>query len=144
MTTIHTPPSLDIDLQIARIRNPGATDVTLNARQVLERRIVWNFLHHMMSFGWWVETVWDGEEHTEAPMPVPESDNTEVFKAVMEIVFNLDEVSLYFTNGDTTHHAYFVLGEGETILTDWSFADDDNFNEAVVAFSSEENMQKLL
>lgn len=119
-------PALDIDVRL------GQAD-TLRAEQKIERRIVWNLIHHMVRKGWDVASVYDGDDDT----VVRER------KAAMELIFNLDEARLYFKKKHRTevitHGVLLVMGNGEDILTDWNYSagDVDGFNAAMDEFKPE-------
>lgn len=128
-------PELDIDKLLYK------PDGVPHANGKYERRIVYNFLLHLYANGFKLHTVDDGEEDTEIAANVPRD---EAIRQAMELVFNLDEVRLYFSVVGLDHKcrymAYFVLGEGETILTDYSApnADLDNWNATMEAFNPED------
>lgn len=131
-----TIPALEIDK-----RNGAATATGENlARLVLERRIVAALLAHLYRKGWDCVRVDDGEEETQMPLTI---DSLAARKAVMELVFDLDDVRLYFApTGDrdgTEHGVLLVLGNGIDVLSDWSYTegDDDGFNAAMDAFDAE-------
>jgi hypothetical protein len=98
---------------------------TVSDRGRMERRIVAALLAHLSARGFEPRSVWDGEEDT------PATDT----KAVMELVFNLDESRVYFGS----HSVVFILGNGVDVLSDWTYSkgDADGFDAAMQAFSSE-------
>jgi hypothetical protein len=144
MITISQPPALDIDKWFA---NHGHPHISANGR--LERRIVWNLIQHLEAAGFRVHQTFDSDTF-EYPADA---------KAAMELVFNLDEVSLRFLHKDAPapkrpasdsmyredyedgdwHGVLLVLGNGEDIICDWNYnsGDTDGFNAAVEAFSVE-------
>ncbi len=99
--------------------------VSANGR--IERRIVAALVAHLAAHGFQPVKVWDGEEEITA---------TDT-KAVMELVFNLDEASVHFARPDGFSHAVLlVLGNGEDIVSDWNYTrgDTDGFSAAMDAF----------
>jgi hypothetical protein len=97
----------------------------------LERRIAANLLAFMATKGWNVFNVWDSEENTPVITAID----------VMELVFNLDEAWLDFTNATgQQHRVMLVLGNGIDIIADWGFAigDPDGFHAAMEGFDAEE------
>lgn len=97
----------------------------------LERRIVANLLAFMATKGWNVFNVFDSDDDTPVITAID----------VMELVFNLDEVWLDFTNATgQAHRVFLVLGNGVDIIADWNYsaADKDGFNAAMEAFDAEE------
>lgn len=124
--TITRAPALDHDAMMAQ---RFASKVSANGH--LERAIVWNLCAHLAAAGFAVVAVDDGEEVTK----------TADAKAALELVFNLDEAWLYFRKGRNGRRrvVFLVLGEGDTIITDWSYTegDADGFNAAMNAFNAE-------
>ena len=96
----------------------------------VERRIVWGLIAHLARYGFALHSVNDGEEVTRIHEP----------KAAMELIFNVDEVSLRFSPSGKGpwHGVLLVLGNGEDIVSDWNYyADDrDGFNKAMEAFTA--------
>lgn len=127
MKTILQPPALDHDaMMLKRFKSK----VSPNGK--LERRIVFNLCEHLKSKGFELVAVFDGEEFT------PIANDT---KAAMELIFNLDEVSVRFQKkGFAEHGILLCLGEGMTIITDWSYTKDDpdGFDLAMDEFDSED------
>lgn len=106
-------------------------DGKVSANGKLERRIVANLLEFMAHKGWKVSSVYDGEEETAT------ADAT----AAMELIFNLDEVSVRFADqSEKIHGVLLVLGNGIDIIADWNYSegDVDGFNAAISGFDAEE------
>lgn len=132
-------PQLDIDELMARRHGH-----TVSPNGKLERRIVAALIAHLESRGFVPMRTWDGEEW----------ERTTDTKSAMEVIFNLDEVSLRFIPaakrelversfeeiGEVEHGILLVLGNGVDIVSDWNyFADDgDGFNAAMEAFDPEQ------
>lgn len=117
-------PALDIDALLYK-------DRPMHANAKLERRIVANLLAWMEFKGWNVVEVFDGEEETKV---------TDA-KAAMELIFNLDDVRVYLSNGKgALHSILLILGNGVDVISDWNFtADDpDGFNAAMSGFNAED------
>lgn len=103
------PPALDIDLRIARIRGGADATVKLPLDARLERRAVWAIIKHLEAQGWTPERELTEDE------PTPDA------KAVMELVFNLDESRVRFTKGEARGWVFFVRGNSpEEILSDYT------------------------
>jgi hypothetical protein len=119
-------PELDHDKMMA-----ARFGTKLSVQGRLERRIVWNLLKHLEANGWHTTYVWDGEQCVAAPTA----------KAVMELVFNLDEAQVRFSKGHPGewHGVYLVLGNGVDIVCDWNYSvgDRDGFDAAMEAFDTE-------
>lgn len=104
-------------------------EVSANGR--MERRIVAALCGHLKERGFEPIAVFDGEERTK----------TSDAKSVMELVFNLDEASVRFKKaGHSEHGVLLMLGEGDTIITDWNYTegDPDGFDAAMEAFHVED------
>jgi hypothetical protein len=154
---IEQPPALSIDRRIADIRAglryagerpimAPPVPVSLHANSVLERRIVWNLIRHLTANGFSINAVWDGEERTE----LLTERVTDPQREAMELTFNLDEVSLRFiptekrtlsrlARQQSEYRVLLVLGNGQDVLTDWSYSKDDadGFNAAMSTFDVE-------
>lgn len=132
--TAITAPALDIDKILYKSR-----DGKPYAGGVLERRIVANLIHHMQANGFRVHSVFDGEEHTKFG---PEQPSETALKGAMELVFNLDEVSLRFISDDSPneHGVWLILGNGQDIIADWNYSRDDvdGFNRIMEEFDTED------
>ena len=117
-------PTLDHD---AMMLAQFGRKISANGR--LERRIVAALCAHMVAAGWVPFEVYDGEEHT----PVQDA------KSAMELIFNLDDAFLSFTNGATSHWVRLIMGNGCDIISDWSLQlqDRDGFNAVMEAFDAE-------
>lgn len=116
-----TVPALDHD---AMMLSRFSHKVSVNGR--LERRIVAHLCDHLADNGFTPIRVEDGEA------TIPAADT----KAVMEQVFNLDDAWVFFTH---EHAIRLVMGNGEDIISDWTFYHDDRdgFNAAMLAFDIE-------
>jgi hypothetical protein len=123
------PPTLDIDTFMAE-----RFGHKLRPEQVLERRIVWNLLNQLAEAGFKAVEVRDGlGDELSEPNPTNP-------KEAMEHVFNLDDCRVWLRKpGYGEHYVFLVMGNGEDILSDWSFYEDDRdgFNKAVSEFSEE-------
>lgn len=115
MTNRIDPPKLDIDARLGNVSGTGK----------VERRIVANLIHALDGAGWRISSVDDGETDT----PVAG------VKDAMELVFNLDEVNVWFAKDGKRHRVYLVLGNGVDVISDWTLTDHDDFNKHVTAFS---------
>lgn len=95
-------PDLDID---------AGRHVHATGRQ--ERRIVAALIAHLEGAGFEPLFVWDGEERVSARSA----------KAAMELIFNLDEAHLHVRhpNRSGTQWIYLVLGNGEDVISDYSY-----------------------
>lgn len=108
--------------------------VSLTGR--IERRIVAGLCAHLHAHCFEVSSVYDGEVET----PVRS------VQAAMELVFNLDEVSLRFrlrTDAQGLEHGvYLVPGNGVDIISDWNYThgDPDGFHRAMDVFKAEEQI----
>lgn len=123
--TITPAPALDHD---AMMSQRFGSKVSANGH--LERAIVWNLCAHLAAAGFVPFDVNDGEEITKA---------TDA-RAVMELVFNLDEAWIRFHKpGFPVHYVFLVMGNGDCIVSDWSFGTDDpdGFGAAMDAFNAE-------
>lgn len=98
----------------------------------IERRIVAALCEHLERAGFYVHSVFDGEEETRCADA----------RSAMELIFNLDEASLRFYKDDPEqwHGVLLVLGNREDIISDWNyFSDDrDGFNAAMDKFDAYE------
>lgn len=94
----------------------------------LERAILWNLCAHLAAHGFAPFRINDGDE-----MPRVSS-----AKEVLELAFNLDEVSVRFRKGarGNEHGVLVMIGEGETLISDWNYndGDADGFNAAMESF----------
>lgn len=119
-------PELAIDAQLYT----GGRCVSPNGR--LERRIVANLIAHLKKHNFRPVSVHDGDEETRA---------TDT-KAVMELVFNLDDCWVYFARKGYANprSMRLVLGNGDCILSDWRYDldDTDGFNAALEAFNTDD------
>ena len=119
-------PSLEIDARIAELRGQP---LRLSPRETLERRIVFALCAYLQHEGFELIAVCDGEGREPATTP----------KDAMELVFALDEASLRVRKSSANEHGvYLIPGNGEDIVSDWSYADGDldGFNAAMDAFDA--------
>ena len=132
--SFHTP-TLEIDARLGY--GPGRT---MSPEAKCERRIANNLIRHLKAAGFQPVSVWDGETD-EAAITA---------KAMLELIFNLDECRLYFKrgtvaavrddndDGEAEFSVVLTLGNGTDIVSDWTFDDSDDgvaFNAALDAFS---------
>lgn len=91
-----------------------------------ERRIVRGLIRHMRRAGWRVVRVDDGEDCPKV--------RTE--EQAMAAVFAVDDARLVFGKGDHKHGVLLIGGNGEDIISDWSYfaGDADGFNAAMEAY----------
>lgn len=103
--------------------------VEVGPRGHLERRIVWNLCLYMQTQGFEIHSVYDGDdEPAKRPGLLP----------AMNLIFNLDEISLRFIKkGYTWHGVLIILGNGIDCISDWNYhvADHDGFNAAMHKFA---------
>lgn len=97
-----------------------------------EQRIVWNLIHHLhQNGGWTVARVEDGETRPKVTSA----------KAAMELLFNLDDAWLGFSNtaSKRTHYVRLIFGNDMDVISDWTFSegDPDGFNAAMDKFDVE-------
>lgn len=95
---ILQPPALDIDAILYRDQKG-----TPHPQGKLERRIVWNLLNQIKAQGFPLALIDDGDEETRVTDP----------KAAMELIFNLDEVGVYFGYSDAEREADLQNQEAE-------------------------------
>jgi hypothetical protein len=109
----------------------------MHQRAKNERRVVHALFEMLVSHGFRIIAVWDGET-----MEKTYSEATQVTDA-METVFNLDESSVWVVKpGFKEHYIYIVLGnadDGSEVVADYSYSnnDPDNFNALMEAFEPE-------
>jgi hypothetical protein len=99
-------------------------------RECLERRIVAALIAHLGAKGWAPWGVDDTEDHT----PVRDA------KSAMEVIFSADLGYLFLRNKEgATHYVMLVGGNGQDIISDWSYAegDTDGFSAAMDSFNVE-------
>lgn len=90
----------------------------VHVRGQVERYVVWQLGLLLAAAGWIATSVYGGDE----PVPV------DGILAAMELVFDLDEALVFFTNAKGEYHwVYLVLGngDGDEVISDWSYAHDD-------------------
>lgn len=101
-----------------------------------EQIVFANLVDHLDRHGFKPVAVWDGEENTRTP----------TMKDMMELVFNLDESSVYFKKGDFPRRSiYIVLGNSpEEIVADHVLPkdEDDGFAAVMESFNAEEVLKK--
>ncbi len=117
---IENAPRLNIDKGLHK-------DEPIPVHVVRERRIVWNFLKHLESCGVEPRVVDDGDEETAVRSK----------KAVMELLFNLDEATVHFTEPQHlsgTGWVYFVLGNDIDVVSDYS----TNLDKIISKFNPED------
>jgi hypothetical protein len=135
-------PALEIDAAIANIRRDGRPPLTaedaarqLHARSRVERFVAWNLVHYLSLRDFNVIATFDGDAR-EQPATI---------KAALELIFNLDEVSVRFRKIGTRpdgkrwpeHGVLLVLGnDGWDLVSDWNYTegDADGFNATMDAF----------
>jgi len=128
MTGLVLVPALDHDaMMLARFGQ------AVGPSGRLERRIVANLIAHMEEAGFRADRVFDGEDDV----------HVIDMKSAMELIFNLDEATLWFFKEGAphkTHGVFLVLGNGCDIVSDWSYSDrdGDGFDAAMRAFEPEE------
>jgi len=131
---IENAPALELDkILYARFsdRVPAAV--------VRERRVVWNLLKHLHEAGFKPISVNDGDDDT-ALLP----GSVVAMKEAMELIFNLDEVHVFFRRIDASkaspHWIFLVLGNDLDVVSDWSFnrSDNDGFNASMEKFNAED------
>lgn len=123
------PPTLEIDRRL----NPQG----IIPRGKVERRVVWNLLHHLAAAGFQPTLIDDGDEETSV------QGYESAFLLVMETLFNLDEAWLYFAKGDglPNHGVLLIFGnDGWDCVSDWTITkgDPDGFDAAMEAFNGED------
>lgn len=136
LAPIEQPPALKHDAMMLRRFKQD-----LSARGHLERRIVWNLIRHLEGAGFRVFRTFDGDEWR----------YPKTAKGAMELIFNLDEVSLRFIHAccgalrkdhkeAREHGVLLILGEGVDCINDWNYTegDSDGFNAAMDAFDVEQ------
>lgn len=97
----------------------------------IERRVVAALCAYLDEHGWRPCKLYDGETIT----PVHDA------KSAMELIFNLDDSWLYFTNGAREHWVRLVRGNsGWDLISDYSYASNqaDNFEASMEAFNGED------
>lgn len=114
-------PELDIDKVLFK-------DEPMPFRCRIERRVIANLLAYLAANGFTVRSVHDGEDTVE----------TADAKAVLELVFNLDEswLHVYKPGNKGSHTVYIILGNGLDCIADYGYYmdDRDNFNSVMQAF----------
>lgn len=123
---LYLPPTLAHDVMM---KSRFKVDVSTSGH--FERRIVWNLCHYMAAKGFEIHCIYDGEEFTKRPSILE----------VMNLIFNLDEVSLRFIKkGFTWHGVLLIMGNGnggKDLISDWNYSngDADGFNAAMHEFA---------
>lgn len=135
--TILQAPALDIDALMLKKYN-----YKVSPTGKLERRIVWNLLNYLTEKGFRVFTVDTSDELVDT------ADN----KAVMEVVFDLDQADLHVEPipaldatgseipSDVEHVIRLVMGNGVDMISDWIYTDGDpdGFKALMDAFDTED------
>jgi hypothetical protein len=113
----------------------------LHPRMKVERRVVANLIHVLQHAGFWVYSLYDGEETTllEDLKVTP----AEALKATMELAFNLDECRVYFRHPEVklTQWVYLVFGnDGWDAVCDYSAPEgkDHPWRKVMDAFNGED------
>ena len=120
------PPALDIDKILHK------PDGRPHANGVLERRIVWNLIAQVEAAGFPIRYVEDEDEVTGRK-------EVKTAKEAMELIFNLDEVHIYFQKGKVTHWVFLVLGNGTDIVSDFGMPrKPDAFSKILDTFDGED------
>lgn len=105
---------------------------TLAPHNRLERKIIANLGHHLAANGWYPIAVDDTEVVTKV------SD----IKEAMELIFNLDEATLYVQKrGDTSNGSRWinlVMGNGIDIISDYTYSVKDGFHAVMSGFDAED------
>ncbi len=99
----------------------------------IERRIVWNLIAYLERGGFRVVEVDDGGD---------ENVSCADAKTAYDAIFAVDDATLFVAKGELGLHGIVLVGgNGEDVISDWSFfADDhDGFNAIMGAFKPEEN-----
>ena len=124
---VRQAPVLDCD---------GGTRNDLNINGKIERRIVWNLLNTLAAAGFNVWGVDDGDG-------LNKSVRLDA-RAAMEAIFAVDDAWLYVKKpgrGNSEHGIKLVGGNGEEIISDWTYSTDDKdgFNAFMQGFKAEDN-----
>lgn len=131
---VLNPPVLDIDVRIAKIRGLDRPDLT--AVGVLDRRVVWNLLHHLEAAGYVAFSVDNGDD----------AEAVNSHKEAMEIIFNLDDAAVFFrpvsvAAGDAGRRRWIRLVMGNSgwdVICDSSLPrGDEAWEKAVDSFNPE-------
>lgn len=116
-------PALDFDKAMLE-----SWDHKVSVEGKLERRIVANLCGYLIHHGWRPVETFDGEAFE------PATDA----KQVMENLFNVERVSVRFTNGLETHGVELIVGNGVDIVSDYTYNETDNFNTVMEGFEPED------
>lgn len=131
MTTILQPPILDHDVLM---KERFGTEAGRRGR--IERRVVWNLLHHLHAAGFELRTVFDSDDTVKL-----EGAFEARALAAMNQIFNLDECYLHVGKpGYPSHYIFLVMGnDGWDVIADNSYFEDDRdgFRAAMDAFDPE-------
>ena len=92
----------------------------------IEQAIVAAMVKYLANNGWKPAYVYDGGENVK----------TSTAQDVAEVVFSVDESRAVFTNGIENHGVVLICGNGEDLVSDWSYntEDVDGFNATMDAF----------
>lgn len=128
LPAILQPPVLKIDTEAER---RYGSRVSPNGR--LERRLVWNLLHHLMLNGWQAYAILNEDTGHWMLCVTPE--------AFMELAFNYEEplvrVRRMGQPGYRPHRIKLIDGNGIDMISDHTLRDTDNFGAVMDAFDSE-------
>lgn len=123
---ILQPPALDHD---AKMKKEFGHDVHPRGR--IERRIVWDLLHHLERSGFTIHSVHDGDDELKVATK----------EQAMEEMFNLDDCHLFFVKegaeGARWLRLVFGNGYGEECISDYGMSPVAGWNEAMEAFKPE-------
>ena len=114
MTQILQPPSLELDKVLYAKREMWVITK-------IERRIIWNLLNQLRDKGFGRFMVYDGEEETQCGADI---------KAVMELVFNLDDAHVYLEGPSGKRvWIYLVFGnDGSDVISDYGYHPNEDFD----------------
>ncbi len=107
------------------------TDSTVKRRRALELRIVRGLIRSLKKHGWKPVYVYDGGDEVVTPTEAK----------ALDAVFAVDDARLYFRNdGGRTYGVLLIGGNGEDIISDWSYGTDDKdgFNAAIEQYLDSE------
>jgi hypothetical protein len=126
---IENAPSLRLDTALY-------PDGKVPPHEVRERRVVWNLMKHLLFNGHFtVDKVSYCQENVKVSSP----------KEAMELIFNLEEAYVYFSNtlSNESHWVRLNIGNDLEIVTDWrarwsrETSNADGFNAAMKKFDAE-------
>lgn len=122
MNCLQNPPSLKINKVLYK-------DSTMPVHVRVEQRIVWNLLLGLEKNGFTPHSVHDGDELTLARSK----------KAAMELLFNLDEATLYLKHNKSIESVWirFVFGNELEVISDWNAVNYHGFDKVMDKFNPE-------